>query len=231
MIDEGHDRTDELRYELKLVVDGGWLAQARSWIRLHPEAFRTTYPPRLVNNLYLDTIELSNFNANLAGIADRRKLRLRWYGPDKEPHTAVLELKIKHGNLGDKRRWTLPAPPSLEQPTSDLLAELRRDAPPFWQPWLGQNTQPTLINRYRREYYATPDGVLRLTLDFEQAFYDQRLSQRPNLTRPIQAGDTAVIELKAPPGDDQRLEQAMGYFPLLRSRNSKYVLGLLQGTL
>jgi hypothetical protein len=28
-----------------------------------------------------------------------------------------------------------------------------------------------------------------------------------------------------------RLEQAMGYFPLLRARNSKYVLGLLQGTL
>ncbi len=228
-MDEGHDRIGELRYELKLVVDAGMLEQARSWIRMHAEAFRTTYPTRFVNNLYLDTAELSNFNANLAGIAERRKLRLRWYG-DLRPaadQSAVLELKIKNGQLGDKARWTLPGPLSLAGTYDDLLRQLRAAAPSFWQPWLQQNTQPALVNRYRREYYATPDGVLRLTLDSDQAFYDQRLRVRPNLAQRLPSPNTAVIEIKAPPGDDQRLEQAMGYFPLLRTRNSKYVLGLL----
>jgi hypothetical protein len=231
-MDDAHDVTSEERYELKLVVDGGMVEQARSWIHLHPEAFREAYPTRIVNSLYLDTAELSNFNANLAGISERRKLRLRWYGTENgEAKAAVLELKIKNGQLGDKRRWVLPEPLNLDQPYAAILRLLRRDAPDFWQPWLQQNTQPTLINRYRRAYYATPDGEMRLTLDDNQAFFDQRLSGRPDVRRKLQAGDTAVIELKASPLHEQRLEQAMGYFPLLRSRNSKYILGLLQGTL
>ena len=230
---EGRDLSGEQRYELKLVVEARLVNQARSWIWLHPEAFRVAYPPRLVNNLYLDTVELSHFNANLAGTAERRKLRLRWYG-ESEPatvQTAVMELKIKNGQLGDKRRWPLPEPLPLDQPYADLLRQVRLTAPPFWQPWLNQNTQPTLINRYERAYYATPDGQLRLTLDFNQRFFDQRLSQRPNLDWPLPGTGAAVIEIKAPPAYGRRLEQAMGYFPLLRSRNSKYVIGVAGGSL
>ena len=68
-----------LRYELKLVCDGRLLPQARSWIRLHPAVFMTAYPPRQVNNIYLDTPALVSLNANLAGFSKRQKFRLRWY--------------------------------------------------------------------------------------------------------------------------------------------------------
>jgi hypothetical protein len=53
-----------LRYELKLVCEAPYLAQARSWLRLHPEGFRVAFPPRMVNSLYLDTPHLNSFNAN-----------------------------------------------------------------------------------------------------------------------------------------------------------------------
>ncbi len=86
--------------------------------------------------------------------------------------------------------------------------------------------QPTLLNRYRREYYVSPDGILRVTLDFAQSAYDQRLSRRPNLSRRLHFGESIVIEIKSAPEHFERLERAMGNFPVLRSRNSKYVQGL-----
>lgn len=74
---------DNLRYELKMRCSPHLLAQARTWIRLHPARLRETYPLRQVNNLYFDTPHLSSFNANQVGISKRQKLRLRWYGENK----------------------------------------------------------------------------------------------------------------------------------------------------
>jgi hypothetical protein len=54
--------SSSLRYEFKLAGRGYSPAQARSWIMLHPEGFRVAYPSRVVNNLYLDTVDLSSFN-------------------------------------------------------------------------------------------------------------------------------------------------------------------------
>ena len=70
----------ELRYELKLVCGGHHLAQARSWIRLHRAGLVTAYPPRRVNSLYLDTPGLGGLRDNLDGLAQRTKVRWRWYG-------------------------------------------------------------------------------------------------------------------------------------------------------
>ena len=72
--------TDDWRYEVKLVCPLEKLAAARTWIRLHPEALLEAYPPRLVHSLYLDTQALNSFDANMGGISNRQKLRLRWYG-------------------------------------------------------------------------------------------------------------------------------------------------------
>jgi hypothetical protein len=221
----------EVRYELKLPVDASMLAQARGWIRLHPEGFRTAYPTRQVNNLYLDSPGLTNLAENLAGQAERRKLRYRWYGPLPQPPVveATLELKIKHGSVGDKRRLVLQMPLDLTKPFKQILAELRADVPGDWLPWVLKANQPALINHYRRDYFVSPDGVIRCTLDYEQTFYDQRYSARPNLTHLLVAKDQIVIEVKAPVEVEERLERAMDFFPIPRYRHSKYVDGLLSG--
>ena len=228
----------DLRYELKLTCDVAYLAQARTWIRLHPEGFRTAYAPRLVNNLYLDTPELNSFNANMAGVAERQKLRLRWYDEAERLEIGdwrllvskpTLELKYKRNLLGGKRQQVLACELDLKRPFAELLTTIHQAADPEWQQWLTAAAQPTLINRYSREYYVTVDGAIRATLDYNQAAYDQRLSSRPNLHRPLAMPDFVVIELKTTPEHIERLQWAIGRFPIPRSRNSKYMNGVLAG--
>ncbi|MCI0396740.1 MAG: VTC domain-containing protein, partial [Chloroflexi bacterium] len=133
----------ELRYELKLTCAAHWLPQARMWLRLHPEGFRVEHASRQVNNLYLDTPDLDYFKTNLAGLSERRKLRLRWYGelapagPDGQiPVQPILELKHKTNMLGGKKQFILPALLDLAQPWAEILVTVRQDLPPEWRPWL-----------------------------------------------------------------------------------------------
>jgi hypothetical protein len=221
----------EVRYELKLPCDAAYLPQTRSWIRLHPEGFRVAYPTRQVNNLYLDSPGLTNLAENLAGQTERRKLRYRWYGrlPQPPVFQAILELKIKHGSVGDKERLTLDKPLNLGRPFKQILADLQSQVPPDWLPWIVKGNRPALINHYQRDYFVSPDGLIRCTLDYEQTFYDQRYSVRPNLTHILPAKAQIVIEVKAPVEMEERLERAAANFPIPRNRHSKYVDGLLSG--
>lgn len=91
------------------------------------------------------------------------------------------------------------------------------------------NSSCCLNRKCYRRGFVTPDGQIRLTLDFDQKVYDQRLSLMPNLKRPLPVEKELVIELKAPPEQAERLSTIMGRFPLLRSRNSKYVKGMMAG--
>jgi len=216
-----------LRYELKLVCGGSWLAQAQSWLRLHPAGFATAYPPRRVNNIYLDTPSCDSLNANLRGISKRQKLRLRWYGDDPRQIQPWLELKVKENLLGDKKRALLPCTIDLTRSWVEILRIIQNHAPDEWRPWLSGMIRPTLFNRYQREYYVTPDGAIRATVDFSQYACDQRFSPSPNLRYSLPIPDTTIIEIKGAPEEIDRLQEIVNLFPIPRSRNSKYVNGLL----
>ena len=216
----------DLRYELKLVCDSHWLPQARSWIQLHPAAFRVVFPSRQVNNFYLDTPSLDNMNANFSGQLQRSKLRLRWYGERTDRIRAWLELKRRENLLGFKRRFWLSNLIDLARSWIEILESVRNQIPNDWQWWLGSACQPALFNRYQREYYATPDDTIRATLDYAQFACDQRLSPYPNLSQPLPIPDTVIIEIKASTDHIEWLQEVVGHFPIPRSRNSKYVGGL-----
>ncbi len=95
--------TTSPRIEVKIPVPAVLLGEVDAWVRLHPVHWRRTYPARRVNNLYFDTADYAGLNANLAGIAERAKLRLRWYGPDLGAiEQAQLELKRRQGSGGWK---------------------------------------------------------------------------------------------------------------------------------
>jgi len=217
----------ELRYELKLVCDVGWLAQARSWVQLHPAGFVTAYPTRQINNIYFDTPTLDSLNANLSGLSRRQKIRLRWYGHGSGRVRPWLEVKAKENLLGRKWRVPLPAPIDLSEPWTNILPAVRAAVPPACHRWRLGALQPALFNHYRRDYYWTHDQVVRATIDFAPHACDQRSSPRPSLACPLPIEDSVVIELKAPPSSVDRLEEIMACFPIRRSRNSKYASGLL----
>lgn len=219
----------ELRYEIKFTCSESLLSQARSWLRLHPAGFRTTYPPRWVNSLYFDTPDLLSYQNNMIGSTPRQKLRLRWYG-DIAPSVErpVLELKLKDNLIGDKERQSLPGAVHLDRPFARLTSDIVRMTPPRWQVRLQSAGQPVLITRYCRDYYQSAEGHLRATLDYRVVIYDQRLSSRPNLTRLMPPQGQVIIELKAAPDHFEALQEAANALPLRRSRSSKYAGGLFR---
>jgi len=219
------------RYEVKIPLPAHWLSDVEMWVRLHPAQWRVTYPPRQVNNVYFDTARYDGLNANLSGIGEREKLRLRWYGPDIT--------RIVGGNLERKRKqgmagWKEVVPVEGEFDLAGMAwravaRDLRAAVVPEAYQWLDVFAVPTLINHYWRVYYATPDDAVRLTIDTALHAYDQRAVACPNLTRRAHMNTSIVVELKADPDDAdyRRLSDALANFPAPVDRFSKYVQGMM----
>jgi hypothetical protein len=212
------------RYERKFVTFEIDPAEALAVIRFHPAAFREAYPPRWVNNLYFDTPSLDHYQANVRGVANRVKCRIRWYGDALGPVARpTLELKRKRGLVGSKESHPLrpfeldtgfDARGVLEK--SDLPAPLECDL---------ASLCPILMNRYRRRYFLSGDGSYRLTLDSELAY--RPIARAGGCFRARAVGDGRVIvELKFGLGGERGASRIANRFPFRLTRSSKYVLGV-----
>jgi hypothetical protein len=165
---------------------------------------------------------------NLNGVAERAKLRYRWYGLDHTAVRGVLELKNKSNRLGWKEYGDVPTSFDLTAISwYDWMCELRAQATGPFAVWLAQSSHPTLINSYTREYYESPDEQVRVTLDHDLVFYDQLAYSQPNLHYGTWADDRVVIEVKAGSRLHRRVSQVLAHFPFRPDRFSKYVQGLL----
>ncbi|MFN0060855.1 MAG: polyphosphate polymerase domain-containing protein [Planctomycetota bacterium] len=216
------------RYELKFAGVATLLPQMRSWLRAHPAGFAPQHADRAVNNLYFDTHDCANCADNLAGVPDRRKLRLRWYGALQEVRGATLELKEKYGGVGRKASLgPLPHVAADALLSADYRRSLLRLPVGPFAASLASMDQATLVNCYQRSYYVSRDGEVRLTLDRELRFFDQRLSARINLSRRVLHSDIIIVELKADACAWRRLAQAAEHLPLRQVAISKYCFGLM----
>ena len=109
MSDQGYTYLRTFRYERKFLVEELMPPQVAALIKQHPRLFYSPYPPRYVNNLYLDTPEMDHYYDNVNGALQRRKVRVRWYGqPFGEIKHPMLEVKVKHGLVGTKHTYPLP---------------------------------------------------------------------------------------------------------------------------
>lgn len=214
----------EPRYEVKMALDEEQLADARTRIALAPGAMRRQHPTRALNSVYFDTDRLDTYWANLAGASEREKVRLRWYGDALPQGPVRFEVKRKAGVYGWKLVQGVPAP-DLRRPWPEVVRHLEGALEPALAVWLRTHPRPVLFNRYEREYYATLDGRVRITLDSGNAVYDQA-GPRPNLTRRTPGGGTAVLEGKAGWRDRELLEVVLQSFPYRVTRNSKYLNGV-----
>jgi len=217
---------EDARYEIKFVADAIRYREVEQWLRLSPAGFRTAYPPRCVNNTYFDTPDLYAFAENLSGTSARAKLRLRWYGETTRPESTVLEVKRRRNHLGWKLHYPGGPLDFGADRWSTLRRKLRRALSPEGRLWLDRYTQPVLINRYYRQYFDTPEGTLRATLDWRQAVYDQRFGASPNFQRRANLPDSLVVEIKFDRGDHASGSRVIEGIPIRVSRNSKYMIGI-----
>lgn len=218
----------ELRYERKFVIHNGRLPEVLVLVRRHPALFREVYPPRAVNNIYLDTPTLQDYRAHVNGTAERLKTRIRWYGPlQGEAATPALEQKLKHGLVGRKITHALP-PLHVNGGLvrSELAAALERAALPDLLRAKLRHREPTLVNRYQRRYFLSADRRFRLTVDSDLEFHAPGDDAGRHLCRPGSRDHDIVLELKFAPANALLADPVANAFPCRLTRCSKYVLGI-----
>ena len=223
----GKAETRDYRYERKFLVEGLDAGQVRLLVKRHPAMFYEPYPPRFINNLYLDSEDLSNYYANVAGMADRHKVRIRWYGdPLEQVKGPALEFKVKRGLVGKKHVFPFPHF-GLSQGIAhqDYLALIRSsDLPPEVRLHL-RSLRVVLCNRYFRHYFASKDQRFRMTIDEKMAYFRVRASGH-RFSAPHRDHQHVVLELKYDLPLDPVADRIASFFPFIVTRNSKYITGI-----
>ncbi|HHG84147.1 MAG TPA: polyphosphate polymerase domain-containing protein [Bacteroidetes bacterium] len=235
-----------MRYERKYRIEAMDHHAVRAIVDGHPVSFRKLFPDRQVNNIYLDTRDMSFFRENLSGLAQRRKYRVRWYGADLLNISApILEIKIKDTELGEKVSAPLPdfsmgSFTPLREAVGQRLRELAEAAPALAFPAVAsveesadiqrvpfpvQDLVPSLLNTYKRAYLISNDGRFRLTIDREMRFYGINHHFRPY--RNFSPDHAVVVEVKYEAEHDQFYDGIGQYLPFRLGKNSKYVNGVL----
>lgn len=214
------------RLEIKLVCDEVFDQWIEDWLAGHITPFARPYPDRWINNVYYDTGNLDCLLDNVAGLPNREKLRLRWYGLDEEPENCVMEIKKKRNKLVEKiaapcRKFTLSQLPEI-----DPLALLEPDAKADLVRAAACCIQPTLMNRYHRRYFVSQDKRVRVTIDRDLSFWDMRGGGAVDHADISYKTYSTIMEFKLAPEDREICSELMAGLPLTASRCSKYAVGM-----
>ena len=217
-----------LRFERKYVVTGAAASQSAiaMLLRIHPALFSELYHERWVNSVYFDTVDHRHYSDSEAGLSDRQKVRIRWYGAVSDPVLKpVLEVKVKHNALGRKSRCPL-GDASLEELLGPdrALGQVQGSRWPPAARLVLHGLRPSLLNRYRRRYYLSACGRFRVTADTDLEFSDPLAGVRMGLTRLVIPA-TAIVELKYAVEHDTMAREVSNRFPFRVDRNCKYLVG------
>ncbi len=221
--------TNSGRYELKFILNERQLASSLSW--MCNTTTRNAFPSRYVNSLYFDDVSFQSVRDNLAGVSQRRKMRLRWYGVQGINTDGIpnLELKYRDGRLGNKKVYSIP---SIKY---DLLNIKVKDILPEIKNHLEKNDisstmlfddyyVPSLFVSYKREYMEEYSG-LRITIDKEIKFYHPGSYLKLSQTSAYEYS-SYVMELKFPVELKNKVANLIRTLDLTPKRHSKYLVGL-----
>lgn len=204
-----------MRYERKFRIEGVSEALVQQVVRLNPASFQVAFPDRWVNSIYLDNSTSNALRDNLAGISNRTKYRVRWYGEDLcLAHKPNLEEKIKQNMLGSKN--VSPLPNFQINNDFNLSAYLQQNTN------LPSDMRPVVLVRYRRAYFLSMDGQVRATIDRHVQYFPFQGSRMPLLS-PLE--DPAIIlEIKHDEHtSEDRLNAMYQGIPFRITKNSKFV--------
>jgi hypothetical protein len=217
------------RFERKFAVNKLSIQEIELVVKRNSVLFYEIFKQRFINNIYLDTPNLTYFSDNNIGKANREKIRIRWYGDlfglISRP---ILEFKIKNGNVGTKLSFPLKSFKLDKDFSIDILKQVFHNSNlPNWVINELNVLEPTLLNRYKRKYFRSFNKDYRLTIDSEVEYINiasriNSLSQRKN------EGTDVVVELKYDVEKDNFAHQITNQFPFRMTKNSKYVNGIIK---
>jgi len=216
------------RFERKFAISKLSTQEIEMVVKRNSAFFSEIFKQRYINNIYLDTPNLTFFFDNNIGKSNRIKIRIRWYG-DMFSLIAhpILEFKIKEGAVGSKLSFPLKAFNLDKDFTISSLKQVFHNSDlPQWVLNQLEVVEPTLLNRYKRKYFRSFNKDYRLTIDSEIKYTNiaariNSLSQTRN-----EETDDIVVELKYDVEKDSFAHLITNQFPFRLTKNSKYVNGI-----
>ena len=212
-----------MRYERKYKAEHLNFDAVQQMIRLHPVGFRKIFPDRQVNNIYLDTEDLTTYKENVMGIAERKKFRIRWYGEVKAINNPVFEIKLKNNLLGSKLSKPFPIF-NLQDFNFNNYKKNEQFALVQSFAKAEQDLRPVLLNSYLRSYYGSPDAKFRITIDRHLRYFS--LFHSFSFEKYMIQDQGLVIELKYDESFDNQTDRVTQHFPFRLTKSSKYVTGV-----
>lgn len=216
-----------LRFERKFVFQNTRYEDIIQQVYLNSYGFKEVYHRRKINNIYFDTANYNFYKQNVEGVAYRKKLRLRWYGDTtSQIENPTIEVKKKIGEVGDKDSFR------IEDTSLDLRHINSNEVHAHIIAKTLQNKSlnhvlkslhPTLLNTYERRYFLSFCGRYRITIDYNQAFYNPNYE---SFERSELLLKDVVLELKYAVEDDAEARQVSQQIKTRLSKNSKYVTGI-----
>ncbi len=176
--------------------------------------FKKAFSSRFINNIYLDSYNLSNYNDNINGEQMRKKIRIRWYGDFFGKINGSLEIKERKGSLIKKTTKDFP---SFYFNKNKSLNELHKILKSDFK---NINEAPSIINRYRREYFISKDNRFRITLDDSQMISNPRNIYFMKSLDPIH--EKVIVEIKFSPESFKYVNHLTNDLNLRVTKNSKY---------
>lgn len=238
----------QLRYERKYLIPSHCPEYLETLVMMHPFFFKQIYHPRIINNIYFDNHTLDSYFANLDGLGDRHKYRVRWYSPVVKEgnikttlttNTSSPHFEIKH-RAGDSIRKFLFSSGTAYQAIHQLLpVEIRNlfalESSINENDLSGQShgvslshvktLKPIIFNSYERKYFLSHNKKVRVTIDSQVKFLEIR-NGTINWTR-VWLLPATILEIKGELADDSLIAECAKYLPLPLTKSSKYVLGVM----
>jgi len=218
----------DARLEIKFASYRVNLSRLLNWISTHSAAFYAPFGDRWVNNVYYETHDSTAYNQNLSGASSRIKVRYRWYGDSLAPAPGVLEVKCKRNFFGWKKRFPCNDLPLIDARDDWLTIDrqLAGQLSDEGRLWLQTYPVPTILNRYLRRYFVSADDRIRVTVDTDQAVWDQRYKSVPNYDQQAHLPDTLVVEFKFARDDRELASSIIQTMPIRVGRHSKFMNGV-----
>jgi SPX domain protein involved in polyphosphate accumulation len=221
------DNLYDLRYERKFLIEHLDKQEVKTLIKMNSAKFSPVFIARKINNIYLDTLDLSSYYDNIEGNNFRKKIRIRWYGKlFGKIEKPVLEYKLKNGLMGRKKSYVLNEFYLDENTTNAELKQLILSSNlPMDIKNEVVSLQPTLMNSYKRSYFLSFNNICRLTLDYNLKYYRVLLTGN-NFFHIEKENNILVVELKYKEKDDSIARDVGANLPFKLTKSSKYIMGL-----
>jgi len=212
-------KLDGLRYEVKIPMEAVQLSQFHHHLYelgLYP---MRPFPPRKVSSVYYDTRNFDDYTDNVSGIANRTKIRIRWYNDDLTKLT--LEFKIKKNKASFKESLKIANLQLYDPATRDGVRLILRGLNKTTEHNILLQREPIIQVEYDREYFLLNEE-LRMTIDVNQKFKKLYPFQSHTfMNSPV----TCVAEFKYPASKRLIMQSMLRNLPFRVFRHSKYVIG------